>query len=90
MRLATDNDYSLLESQVFISLVILKPRIANTATEPTMLTIVNKTVESNILNLSTSLSQKGECLRGREFKRFYASIQAFFSRAIRFPSYKSA
>jgi hypothetical protein len=82
MRLPTDNDYSLLESQVFISFVILKPRIANTATEPTMLTIVNRTVESNILNLSTNLSQKGECLSGREFKIFYAMIQVFFSRAI--------
>jgi len=43
------NSYKLLESQVFINLVIRTPRVIKTATEPTILTIVNATVESIIL-----------------------------------------
>jgi len=57
------NSYKLLESQVFINLMILTPRVIKTATEPTMLTIANATVESIIL-ISLPACLKGGFLTG--------------------------
>jgi hypothetical protein len=61
--LSYNNPYKLLESHVFINLVILTPRVIKTATEPTMLTIVNATVES-IIQISLPACLKGGFLTG--------------------------